>query len=211
MARHLPIIATLSVLLCSLVIQSISLVHADIVNVEEAKKPIVIGESNAPVTIIEYASLGCSHCAVFHRETYPKLKKNYIDTGKVMLVFTDFPLGTPALAASMIARCAGPTRYLGFVDLFFRAQNQWSRAPNPLEALKKIARFGGLDSDDVDRCLNQQTLIDYLQETARKASAEFSINSTPTFLINGKKISGALEYEKFRALIDEALQLTKKP
>ena len=211
MVRYLPVSAAITVLLYFLGIASAGLVCAEITTVDNAIKPIVIGKADAPVTIIEYASLGCSHCAQFHQKTYPKLKKTYIDTGKVKLIFTDFPLSTPALAASMIARCAGPTRYLGFVDLFFQAQEQWNRADNPLEALKKIARFGGLSSEDVDQCLNQQPLIDYLQETTRKANSEHKINSTPSFIINGKKITGALEYEKFRSIIDEALKLAKQP
>ena len=211
MVRYLPVSAAITVLLYFLGIASAGLVCAEITTVDNAIKPIVIGKADAPVTIIEYASLGCSHCAQFHQKTYPKLKKTYIDTGKVKLIFTDFPLSTPALAASMIARCAGPTRYLGFVDLFFQAQEQWNRADNPLEALKKIARFGGLSSEDVDQCLNQQPLIDYLQETTRKANSEHKINSTPSFIINGKKITGALEYEKFRSIIDEALKSVKQP
>ena len=106
----------------------------------------------------------------------------------------------------MIARCAGPTRYLGFVDLFFRSQEKWNRADDPLKALKKIARFGGLSNEDVNQCLNQQPLIDYIQKTAREANSEQKINSTPSFIINGKKVTGALEYEKFRLIVDEALK-----
>ncbi len=211
MVRYLPVSSAITVLLYFLGIASAGLVCAEITTVDKAIKPIVIGKADAPVTIIEYASLGCSHCAQFHQKIYPKLKKTYIDTGKVKLIFTDFPLNTPALAASMIARCAGPTRYLGFVDLFFQAQEQWNRADNPLEALKKIARFGGLSSEDVVQCLNQQPLIDYIQETARKANSEHKINSTPSFIINGKKVTGAIDYEKFRSIIDEALKLAKQP
>lgn len=183
--------------------------RAEIVSLEEAVKPIVVGKADAPVTIIEYSSLGCSHCANFHRDAYPKLKRNYLDTGKARMVFVDFPLGTTALAAAMIARCSGPARYLGFVDLYFRSQAQWSRADNPLAALKKIARLGGLSGDDVDRCLRQQALVDFLQGTAREASAKHEINSTPSFLINGRKIAGALPYDDFSAVVDEALAKAK--
>ena len=209
MLRYLPMKTVYVVLFFVLGLATIGQALADIASIEEAIKPAIVGNSDAPVTIIEFASLGCSHCAHFHNEIYPKLKRDYIDTGKAKLVFTDFPLGTPALAAAMIARCSGPKRYLGFIDIFFRAQKQWSRAENPLEALKKAARFGGLNSDDVDACLKQQKLIDYLQETARKASTEHEINSTPSFLINGKKVAGALEYEKFREYVDEALKKAK--
>lgn len=180
--------------------------QAGIVSLEDAMKPAVMGKADAPVTIIEYASLGCPHCAHFHQETLPQVKRDYIDTGKVKLVFTDFPFGTPALAASMIARCAGPSRYLGFIDIFFRAQAQWGRADNPLDALKKVARFGGLSGEDVDACIKQQPLIDFIQNTARKASTEHGIDSTPSFLINGRKVSGAMPYAEFRVIIDEALK-----
>ena len=209
MLRYLPMNTVYVFLFFVLGLATAGQARADIARIEEAIKPAIVGNSDAPVTIIEYASLGCSHCAHFHNEIYPKLKRDYIDTGKAKLVFIDFPLGTPALAAAMIARCSGPKRYLGFINIFFRAQRQWSHAENPLEALKKTARFGGLNSDDVDACLKQQKLIDYLQETARKASTEHEINSTPSFLINGKKVAGALEYEKFREYVDEALKKAK--
>ncbi len=181
-------------------------VRAEIAPFAEATKEMVIGDPKAPVTIIEYASLGCPHCANFHANAFPQLKKDYIDTGKARLIFRDFPLGTPAMAAAMISRCAGPARYFGFVDMFFRSQQQWSRAENPLLALAKVARFGGMTGDDVNACLKDQTLLDNLQENANKAQLEDEINATPSFLINGKKISGALAYEDFRSLVEDAIK-----
>jgi protein-disulfide isomerase len=180
--------------------------QAGIASLQDAMKPMVIGKADAPVTIVEFASLGCPHCASFHEQTLPQIKKDYIDTGKVKLVFTDFPLGGPALAASMIARCAGPDRYFGFVELFFRSQAQWSHADVPMDALKKVARFGGLSPADVDACIKHQPLIDHIQGTARKASKDHEINSTPSFLVNGTKISGAQPYAEFKAAIDQALK-----
>jgi len=118
--------------------------RAAIVSDEEAKAEMGLGKADAPVTMIEYSSLGCPHCAAFHLETLPQIKKDYIDTGKVRLVFRDFPLGTPALAASMIARCAGPKKFFGFIEIMFRSQPQWSRSQNPMPALTKVARLGGL-------------------------------------------------------------------
>jgi protein-disulfide isomerase len=183
--------------------------HADIAKFEDSIKPIVVGKADAPVTIIEFASLGCPHCARFHQDTYPKLKKEYFDTGKAKIIFTDFPLGTPALAAAMIARCSGPERYIGFVDMFFRAQQQWSRADKPIDALKKVARFGGFSGADVDACFKQQALINHIQTTARKAGQDHEINSTPSFLVNGKKISGNLPHAEFRVIIEDALKKAK--
>jgi len=204
--RHLPMKSIWTAVLTVIGLAFAGPADADIVPFEEAIKPAVLGQADAPVTIQEYASLGCPHCAHFHQETLPQIKKDYIDTGKVKLIFNDFPLGTPALAASMIARCAGPDRYLGFVDIFFRAQAQWARADNPLAALKKIARFGGLSGDDVEACLKQQNLIDHIQKTAGAASEEHGINSTPSFLVNGEKISGSQPYATFKDAIDKALE-----
>jgi protein-disulfide isomerase len=204
--RHLPMKSIWTAVLTVIGLAFAGPAGADIVPFEEAIKPAVLGQADAPVTIQEYASLGCPHCAHFHQETLPQIKKDYIDTGKVKLIFNDFPLGTPALAASMIARCAGPDRYLGFVDIFFRAQAQWSRADNPLAALKKIARFGGLSGDDVEACLKQQNLIDHIQKTAGAASEEHGINSTPSFLVNGEMISGSQPYATFKDAIDKALE-----
>jgi protein-disulfide isomerase len=196
----------LAVMLVAAFAGSVSGAQAGIASLEDATKPAVMGKADAPVTIHEFASLGCPHCAHFHENTLPQIKKEYIETGKAKLVFTDFPLGTPALAASMISRCAGPDRYFGFVSFFFGTQTQWSHAANPLEALKKVSRMAGLSPEDVDTCLNQQPLIDFIQSTARKASEDHEINSTPSFLINGKKVSGSLPYEEFKAAIDAALK-----
>ena len=209
MLRYLPMYAILTVFLVVAGMMPATSARAEIASFEDAIKPAIVGRADAPVTIIEYASLGCPHCATFHHDTYPKLKKDYIDTGKVKLVFTDFPLGTPALAAAMISRCAGSSRYMGFIDIFFRSQAQWSRADNPLEALKKIARFGGMTPQDVDACLTQQKLIDHIQSVARKASQEHEINSTPSFMVNGQKVAGALPYAEFRKIVDKALAKAK--
>jgi protein-disulfide isomerase len=200
-ARHLAVVGAIA--LAALYAGGAS---AEIVSLEEAVKPMVIGKADAPVTIYEFASLGCPHCAHFHETTLPQLKKDYIDTGKVKLVFTDFPLGSPALAASMIARCAGPSRYFGFVALFFSSQERWSHADSPIDALKQAARFGGLTPEDVDACIKRQPLIDFIQSTARKASKDHEIDSTPSFLVNGKKVSGALPYAEFKVFVDEALK-----
>ena len=173
---------------------------------KEAMAEMAIGADDAPVTMIEYSSLGCPHCASFHRDALPRLKKEYIDTGKVRLIYRDFPLGSPALAASMIARCAGKDRYFGFVELLFRSQKDWSRGDNPLEALTRVARFGGMSATDVQACLKNQALLDRMQEVARDAQFDHEINSTPSFILDGKKISGNLAYEDFKDLIEQALK-----
>ena len=171
----------------------------------DATKEMVLGNEKAQITVIEYASLGCPHCAQFHLGTYQEVKKNYIDTGKVKFIFRDFPLGTPALAASMISRCSGSAKYFGMIDIFFRGQKQWSQAENPMDALKKIARFGGMSASDVDDCLQNQKLLDYIQNTARDGGEKHKINSTPSFVIDGETHSGGLPYADFKKLLDKAL------
>jgi protein-disulfide isomerase len=180
-------------------------VRAAIVSVEEAKAEMVLGNADAPVSIIEYSSLGCPHCAAFHRDTLPQIKKEYIDTGKVRLVYRDFPLGTPALAASMIARCAGPKKFFGFIEILFRSQPQWSRSQNPMQALTKVARFGGLSEDDVQACLKRQTLLDFIREVARVGQNTHNVNTTPFFIIGDKTVSGAQPFDAFKKVLDKAL------
>jgi len=182
---------------------------AGVASFEDATKEMVVGQADAPLTIVEYASLGCPHCANFHHDTYPQLKKDYIDTGKGKLIFRDFPLGTPALAATMIARCSGPERYFGFVDMFFRSQAQWGRADNPLAALTKVARFGGMPPADVQACINQQKLLDHVQAQKKKAYELDGVNATPYFVIGTEKLSGGLPYDEFRKIVDKELAKAK--
>jgi len=182
---------------------------AEIASLEDSTKEMVEGKADAPVTVIEYASLSCPHCANFHLNIYPEIKKNYVDTGKVRLIYRDFPLGTPAMAAAMISRCAGSQRYFGMIEVFFSSQKQWGRAQNPIDALKKTARFGGMSGQDVDACLKNQALLDHIQGGAQEAQLEHEINSTPSFLIGKQKISGALPYEDFKDLLDKALEKAK--
>jgi len=182
-----------------------SFARAEVAAIEDATRDMSIGKTDAPVTMIEYASLGCPHCANFHENTFPKIKENYIDTGKVRMIYRDYPLGTPALAASMISRCAGSQRYFGMVDLFFRSQKQWGQADNPLEALKKTARFGGMSGPDVDACLQNQDLLTFIRDTAAKGQKEFNVSATPTFIIGDVTIPGNLPYDDFKGYLDKAL------
>ena len=157
----------------------------------------VIGKAEAPVTIIEYASLTCPHCAAFHRDTLPKLKSQYIDTGKVKLIFRDFPLDSRATLAAMVARCAPRDRYFSFVDALFRGQDQWARADDPMKALGQIARLGGMSEADFDACTKNDALFQAIRKARSDAEAQFSINSTPSFVINGKKADSVFSYESF--------------
>ena len=189
----------------SFTLQSATQAMAAISDNNDAMKEMVLGNESAQITVIEYASLGCPHCAQFHSGTFQEVKKNYIDTGKIKFIFRDFPLGTPALAASMISRCSGSAKYFGMIDIFFRAQKQWSQAENPMDALKKIARFGGMSASDVDNCLQNQELLDYINNTARDGGEKHKINSTPSFVIDGETHSGGLPFVEFKKLLDKAL------
>ena len=165
-----------------------------------------LGDPNAPVTIIEYASLTCPHCATFHNEVLPELKEKYIAPGKVRLVYRDFPLDQPALAAATLAHCAGPDRYFGFLDVLFETQESWAGADDHLAALKRLGKLGGLSEQQIDACFADQQLADRILRTRLDAQNEHEINSTPSFVINGETYDGARELEEFSEIIDPLLE-----
>ncbi len=182
---------------------------AGVASLDEALGERVLGKLDAPVTIYEYSSLSCPHCATFHAETLSKIKKNYINTGKVNLVLRDFPLGGAAMAAAMIARCSGEQKYFGFIEMLFRSQGQWASAQKPIEELKKIARFGGMMPADVDSCLTNKKLFEALKQRMRDYQIKYDIEATPTFLVGKVRISGASGYEHFKKVLDDALSEAK--
>ncbi len=171
----------------------------------EAVAEMVMGRDDAPVTMIEYSSLACPHCAAFHRDVLPKIKESYIDTGKVRLVYRDFPLGGLALAAAMLARCGGREKYFGFIEVLYRSQAQWSRSDDPRRELARVARFGGISEKDFEACLTNEPLMTDIRERAVDAKQKFGIDSTPTFIIDGETIKGARPFEDFRDAIEKAL------
>jgi protein-disulfide isomerase len=168
-----------------------------------------LGNEQAKVTIIEYSSLTCPHCAEFHSETLPKLKTDYIDKGLVRYVLRDFPLDGRAMAAAMLAHCVPPQRYFGFVEILFRDQQTWARGADPLADLKTRAQLAGLSQADADACLANRELLTGIQTRASEAQKRDGLESTPTFLIDGRKLSGALPYADFQKAIDEALAKAK--
>lgn len=160
---------------------------------------MVMGAAKAPVTLIEYASLTCPHCAHFDEETFPKLKSEYIDKGLVKYIYRDFPLDRVALMAAQIGRCLPPERYFGFVDVLFRQQPNWTsgRDPNQIkDNLRKLARLGGMSDETFDKCLNDKAVQDAVLNQQLKGEQEFKVNSTPTLIINGKTYPGALTFEE---------------
>jgi protein-disulfide isomerase len=155
----------------------------------------VQGAENAPVTIVEYASMTCPHCAHFHETTYPELKKKYIDTGKVRFIFREFPLDPLAAAAAMLARCAGKDKYFPLIETFFAQQKDWV-VQKPLQPMFAIAKQAGFTQQSFDECLANQKMLNGIEESRTRAASKFNVTSTPTFFINGKIFRGALTVEE---------------
>jgi len=153
------------------------------------------GSADAPVTIVEYASMTCPHCSHFHETTYPELKKKYIDTGKVRFIFREFPLDPLAAAASMLARCAGKDKFFPLIEAFFAQQKDWV-VQKPLQPMFAIAKQAGFTQQSFDQCLANQQLLSNLEEQRTRATQKFNVNSTPTCFINGKTVRGALTPEE---------------
>ena len=162
-----------------------------------SKDDRILGNPEAPITIVEYASLTCPHCAHFTNDVLPELKKKWIDTGKAKLVLRDYPLDEPALRAAMIARCAPPDRFYGYVDIFFGAQEKWVTARDYRDALARLVKLGGMSREEFDNCLKNTALENKIVEGRLIASKELDVNSTPTFFINGIKFTGAPTLEEF--------------
>ena len=179
--------------------------QAQMASIQDALAEMSMGSPDAPVTLHEFSSLTCPHCATFHTEALPLIKKNYVDTGKVRIVFHDFPLDGLAEAATALARCAGPGRSVDFFDMLFQTQSNWSRSNNPLGSLTAIARFYGLSADDVATCIGSDELLTAIRDNRERSAATFGIQSTPSFLLEGQKIVGALGYDDFKDLLDKAL------
>lgn len=165
---------------------------------------MVLGDPDAPIEIIEYASMTCPHCATFHTGTLPELKAQWIDTGKAKLVFREFPLDRLALVASAVARCAGPDHYFGFIDVLFETQSTWARAEDPIAAIKQIVRMGGLDPAMVDTCMENQEIIDGIIAVRLEGEQTWDIRSTPSIIINGELHAGDVSFEEIDALLKAA-------
>jgi len=156
----------------------------------------VMGEDNAPNTVIEYASLTCPHCARFHSEVFPELKKRFIDTGKVRFIFREFPLDNYATAGFMLARCAGPGKYFPVLDAFFDQQNALLSAKDPYTWIQSFSKQIGFTQDSMESCLSNQDLLDKVMGVRQRAAEKFGVNSTPTFFINGTVHRGEMTIEE---------------
>lgn len=176
---------------------------ADILSTEQAMKDRVKGNPDAPITIIEYASLTCPHCARFQEETLPKLEKDWIDTGKAKLIYRDYPLDKYAADASMIARCAPSDQYFTFIGAFFAQQRYWAHSEDPTKGLTQLAMLGGMSKEDVDTCLSNEALRDAILQMRLDGQMEHDVNSTPTFVINGQKVQN-LPYPDLNQILENA-------
>src|SRR5207302_10983689 len=155
---------------------------------------ITVGSDKAPVTVIEYASMTCPHCAHFAETTFPELQKRYIDTGKVRFIFREFPLDQLAAAGFILARCAGPDKYFPLIETLFAQQRAWV-VQKPLPPLLAIAKQAGLSQQAFEACLDNREMLDGIEKVRNEASEKFGVQSTPTFFINGKLLSGDLSIE----------------
>ena len=166
---------------------------------------IVLGSDKAPVTIIEYASMTCPHCAHFSTDTFPELQKRYIDTGKVRYIFREFPLDPLSAAGFMLARCAGKDKFMPVVETLFAKQLDWM-VQKPIEPLRAIAKQFGFTEQSFDQCLANQHVLDGIQEVRDRAAEKLGVNSTPTFFVNGQKLTGDQSIDALAKVIDPYLK-----
>jgi len=167
---------------------------------------MVIGNPDAPVTLIEYASLTCPHCAEFENNTWPRLKREYIDTGLVRFIYRDFPLDNFAFMAAVIARCAGPERFFSFIEVFFAQQETWTRVPSSARTqqdqgqaiignLRQLARLGGMSDSQFDQCQANREIQNVVLGHRMRGQNEMQVQGTPTFFINGNRHNGGYSFE----------------
>jgi protein-disulfide isomerase len=167
---------------------------------------MALGPANASVAIIEYASMTCSHCAAFNANVFPKIKSEYIDTGKVRYVFREFPLDIEAAVASILARCIAKDdagKFFAVIDMLFKEQ-EW--VVKTMATLKRIGREAGMSEQSVETCITDQALFDKLSADEKFADEVLKVNATPTFFINGQRIKGAISFEEFDKRIKQLLK-----
>lgn len=178
----------------------------ELMKAPEGLTELSLGPADAKVTVVEYASMTCPHCAHFTNDVFEDFKKKYIDTGKVRYIFRDFPLDNLAAAVSMLARCAGPDKALPMIETFYAKQPDWAFANgSPVPKLFDIAKQAGFTQESFDKCLTNQKLLDQITAERKRASDVFGVNATPTFFINGKKLQEAPTIEAFDKVIGPLL------
>lgn len=167
----------------------------------------IMGNADAPVTIIEYSSMTCPHCAVFHKETLPGLKAKYIDTGKVRYVLREYPIGATATSAFMLGRCLPKQEaYFQFIDMLYARQNEWATAEDRVGALRDLSKQTGFTDESFQACLDNNTLKAQILAVKNKGAEELRVLSTPTFFVNGTRVEGAQPLSEFEKLIDPLIK-----
>jgi protein-disulfide isomerase len=166
-----------------------------------SKSDRILGKPDAPITIVEYGSLSCPHCAHFATTVLPTIKKQWIDTGKAKLVFRDFPLDQVALRAEMVARCAPPSRYYPLIDVLFANQDEWVPVPDWRPALERFAALAGIGKKEFDACLANKSVENEVAQSRLTASQQLGVDATPTFFVNGKKYEGEPSVAAFDQLL----------
>ncbi|MDX2204863.1 MAG: DsbA family protein [Hyphomicrobiaceae bacterium] len=181
------------------------------VPLEELMKPgplpeMKLGDDKAPITVVEYASMTCGHCAAFHNKVLPKLKEKYVETGKVRLIMREFPLDNLAAIASMAARCAGDGKALPLITAMFAKQDDWAFVrPDPRPALFNIVKQAGFTQESYDKCITDQKLLDDIVAIRERAADVFGVDATPAFFINGKRFTGSPVFEEFEKVFEGIL------
>lgn len=180
------------------------------VSLEELLKPgpvreNIIGDEKAPITIVEYASLTCPHCATYHTKTHEFVKKVYVDTGKARVIFRDFPFDGVAMAATMLSRCVDPSKFFAITDTLFYRQATWAFGKDPEAELLKIAKEYGFTQETFDACLQNQTMYEGVLEVRKRAFETFKVTSTPTIFVNGEPFRGALTPEQIDTVLKRVL------
>ncbi len=155
----------------------------------------ILGSAEAPITIIEYSSLTCSHCAAFHADTLPQIKETWIADGRARLVYRHFPLDGNALRAAAVANCIEGERYFGFLDLLFKSQKRWAGSGDPRKALGQMARLAGLSQEKFEACANDEAEMDRILERRQNGIQTYGVESTPTLIVNGRVVSGARSFD----------------
>jgi len=166
---------------------------------------MALGNADAPNIIVEYASMTCPHCAVFEKTTFPDLKSKYVETGKVRFIFREFPLDGLAARASMLARCAPPDRYFPMIDALFQTQENWAvQGKDGMDRLLQFARQAGFSKESFDKCMDDKELFNKIVESRTRAHETFGVDSTPSFFVNGKRLSGEHEVKDFDSILTGA-------
>jgi len=164
-----------------------------------------LGKADAKITVIEYASLSCPHCARFNADVLPQIKTNYIDKGLVRWVYRDYPLNNPAYLAAVLTHCASPMRYFTLVDTLFKSQDYWATQQQAIVPLRQIATNEGVDQKTYDACLADTALKDKIISRLQEASTKYKIEATPSFIVEGQVHAGEISYDDFKKLLDAAL------